>query len=139
MLVAAHGGQLGPTEPVPDPDGAVVTGTEQPGVERVPADRSHVVRVASQSEPPPVSPGVPEDDVSVGPRTGQQEVFVVTGEGEDRTLVAGILLAQARPGVLLVVETSDITAGKATVDYTQLRMETDTFDAENVRNYFFTL
>ena len=59
---------------------------------------------------------------------------MVTGEGEDRTLVAGQLLAQARPWVLLVVETSDITAGKATVDYTQLRMETDTFDAETERN-----
>ena len=84
----------------------------------MPADSSHVVRVASQSQPPPVCPGVPEDDVSVSPRTCQQEVFVVTGEGEDRTLVAAIVLAQARPGVLLVVETSDITAGKTTVDYT---------------------
>ena len=116
VLVAAHGGQLGPTEPVPDPDGAVVTGAEQPGVERVPDHHPHVVGVASQSEPPPVSLGVPEENLGVGAPTGQQAVLVVTGESEDWAVVGGELPGLTRPGVLLVVETSDLTTGEATVN-----------------------
>ena len=116
VLVAAHGGQLGPTEPVPDPDGAVVTGAEQPGVERVPAYRPHVVGVASQSEPPPVSLGVPEENLGVGAPTGQQAVLVVTGESEDWAVVGRELPGLTRAGVLLVVETSDLTTGEATVN-----------------------
>ena len=116
VLVPRHGGQQGPAQPVPDPDGAVVTGAEQPGVDRVPTHCSHVVSVTSQSESPLVGVGVPEDEVSVGPTTGQQEVFVMAGKGQDRTVVAGQLPGQTGPGVLQVVVTSDITTGEATVN-----------------------
>ena len=116
MLVPRHGGQQGPAQPVPDPDGAVVTGAEQPGVDWVPTHRSHVVSVTSQSESPLVSVGVPEDEVSIGPTTGQQEVFVMAGQGQDRTIVAGQLPGLGGLGVLEVVVTSDITTGEAAVN-----------------------
>ena len=82
----------------------------------MPDHRPHVVRVASQSEPPPVSLGVPEENLGVGAPTGQQAVLVVTGESEDWAVVGGELPGLTRPGVLLVVETSDLTTGEATVN-----------------------
>ena len=76
----------------------------------------HVVSVTPQSESPPVGVCIPEDELRVGATAGQQEVFVMAGQDQDRAVVAGQLPGLTGPGVLQVVVTSDISTGEATVN-----------------------
>lgn len=87
VIVAGEDGDAGPGLPVPDADGLVVGGAQNPGIFMVEGCGSDVVQVAEEGEDAPTLLEVPHLDLEVIATGDEKRLLAVETDSSYRSIV----------------------------------------------------